>query len=74
MNSAKQQNDLIFLLGGIALLVSGLIFLGANFGIYSLDSHFSRGILALLAGFGFLAGTRFQSSTEMGLDPGGILL
>lgn len=74
MNSARQQNDLMFLLGGIALLISGLIFFGANFHIYSLDSNLSKGILALMAGLGFLAGTRFQSKLKWAWIPAAFFL
>jgi peptidoglycan/LPS O-acetylase OafA/YrhL len=74
MNSARQQNDTIFLLGGIALLVSGLIFLGASFNIFSLRSNFSQGILALMTGLGFLAGTRFQPKLRWAWIPAAFFL
>ena len=74
MNSAKQRNDLLFLLGGIALMISGLIFLGASSHIYSLDSDLSKGILALMTGLGFLAGTRLQSKLKWAWIPAAAFL
>ena len=36
MTGTERQLDVKFLLGGIALLITGLIFLGDSFGLYSL--------------------------------------
>lgn len=74
MNSADQQHDLKFLLAGIALLVSGLIFLGASFGIYSLTSQSGLGFVALLAGLGFLTAARMQQNMRWALIPAGLFL
>lgn len=74
MNSTERHHDLKFLLGGIALLVSGLIFLGASFGIYSLNSNFNQGFLSLLAGLGFLAAARLHSNMKWAYIPAGLFL
>lgn len=74
MTSTERQIDNKYLLGGIALLISGLIFLGASLGIYSLNSHFSQGVLALLAGLGFLAAARLNVNMRWALIPAGIFL
>lgn len=74
MNSPERHHDMKFLLAGIALLLSGLIFLGASIGIYTLDSHFTQGVLALLAGFGFMAAARMQSRMTWAWIPAGLFL
>jgi hypothetical protein len=74
MTSSDRHIDHKFLLGGVALLVSGLVFLGASLGVYTLNSHFSQGVLALLAGLGFLAAARLQANMRWALIPAGLFL
>ncbi len=74
MNSPERHHDMKFLLAGIALLVSGLIFLGASIGIYTLNSHFTQGFLALMAGLGFLAAARLQPKMTWAWIPAGLFL
>jgi len=69
MGSTHGQSDLKFLLGGVALLVSGLVFTGSSFGLYTLDSNFTLGFLALLACAGFSIAARHQPSMKWAWAP-----
>lgn len=74
MNGTGRSSDLKYLLGGIALLVSGLILLGATLGVYSLDSHFSLAVLTLAAGIGFSVAARMNTAMRWAAIPAGLFL
>jgi hypothetical protein len=69
MGSAHRQSDLKFLLGGVALLVSGLVFTGSSLGLYDLRSDFTHGFLALLACAGFSIAARHQPNMKWAWVP-----
>jgi|GEM_PF-732383 len=74
MSGTEQSSDLKYLLGGIALLVSGLILLGATLGLYSLDSHFSLAMLTLATGIGFAVASRMNAAMRWAAIPSGLFL